>query len=651
MCGISGFIDHSLRGLSESKYRLNCMLNRIFHRGPDEMGLFITGDCCIGSVRLSIIDTKFGQQPLCTPEGRYWIAYNGEVYNHDILREELEEKGHVFKTKCDTEVVVHMFAEYKEKCLQYLNGQFAFSIWDTELKRLFIARDRVGIRPLYYTLQGGKFVFGSEIKAILEYPNIKKEINKESLKEIFTFWSALAPNTFFKDIYELPSGHFAYLKNGNLDVERYWDYSFSIDKQITIEDAKEQFTYLFKDSLNLRMKADVPVAAYLSGGLDSTSTTAFIKNQFPNELNTFSIGFEEREFDETVYQREVAEYLNTNHHSITFRNEDVVGYLEKTLWHTEIPILRTSPLPMFKLSELVKNNDIKVVITGEGADEVLGGYNIFKEAIIREFWAKYPKSKIRPLLLKKLYPYLTQFQNGKSVNYLKLFFGYQLSNTNSPVYSHLLRWNNSSKILNHLSEEYKLNLQNYDPVLNYVDQYKNKLNGYTLLNKAQFIETNIFMSGYLLSSQGDRVGMGNSVEVRYPFLDHRILEFCATLPDTFKLKGLNEKYLLKSVVKDHIPNSVLKRPKQAYRAPIQQALLNDKSGFVNDVLQKSKLKDSGIFDCGSVETLINRMKSGRIISEMDNMALMAVLSTQIIEDKFIKNNSVMHIRHEGVVRN
>ncbi len=650
MCGIAGFVSSKI--LADSERTLNAMLTRIQHRGPDECGIYISDGACIGNVRLSIVDLASGQQPMQTPDGRYWIAYNGEVFNYPELKVELEKRGHQFRTNCDTEVVLHMYQEFGPDCLSQLNGQFAFSIWDTKENELFLARDRMGIRPLFYTESNGSFVFSSEIKAIFEFPGVSREIAAEGLSQVFTFWTTQTPKTAFKDVFEVPPGHFAIIKNGSLKIQPYWRLTFDKKQDISLTDAVDQFKDLFKDSLSLRMRADVPVAAYLSGGIDSTSTTAFIKQMFPEALNTFSIGFEEKDFDESIFQKEVADHFDTRHHSVSFKNEDVVDLFEKVIWHTEIPVLRTAPFPMYKLSKLVRDNDIKVVITGEGADEMLGGYNIFKEALIRHFWAKYPDSKIRPLLLKKLYPYLPQIKDA-GTSALKLFFGYKLSESESPAYSHLLRWNNTSRIKNFLSGDYKNQINGTDWVAEYESKISDTVKNYTPVAKAQYIESNVFMSGYLLSSQGDRVAMGNSVEGRYPFLDHRIMEFCSTLPDDLKISGLNEKYLLKEVVKDVIPQSVLKRPKQAYRAPIAQALLNDKSGFVDNLLSTAKVKDTGIFDAGGVEKLMTKLRKNPSSNEVDNMALMGMLSTQILHDLYVDKYVPLkdHEIRKGVVMN
>ena len=634
MCGIVGFTD--ARGIycsAEKKHVLNGMLTRIRHRGPDEAGLYIADECGMGNVRLSIVDLNSGRQPLSNSDGSLWIAYNGEVYNHVELKQRLLRLGHRFNTCCDTEVVLHMYEEYGEACLNELNGQFAFSIWDEKRKRLFIARDRVGIRPLFYAKNQNDLIYASEIKSLFEYPGITGKPNIKGLKQVFTFWSALSPETVFDGIEELPPGHFMVAERGKVDVKPYWQHGFEREKFTgCVDEAGEVLTALLKDSVNLRLRADVQVAAYLSGGLDSSIISALVKEMQPGVLNTFSIGFQNKDFDETAYQNEVAQYLNTKHKGILCTNADIANLLPEAVYHAETPLLRTAPIPMMKLSSLVRSNAIKVVLTGEGADEMLGGYNIFKETLIRQFWAREPNSKLRPLLLKKLYPYIPQLSNA-STPVLSMFFSYQLQQTDSPVYSHYLRWRNGLQISNFLSKDIKSELAAYHPVDEYAAKIEARVAGYSPLEKAQYIETNLFMSSYLLSSQGDRMAMANSVEGRYPFLDHRVMEFCSTLPDDFKLKGLNEKVLLKKIMKGRVPQSVLVRPKQAYRAPVASAL--HKSVLIDTYLNNKAIGDAGLFDSDSIKKLVEKLKAAKLVSESDNMALTGVLSGQIWYDKLI----------------
>ena len=636
MCGIAGYFDKSEKA---SALVLNRMLTRIQHRGPDECGIYINNNVGFGSVRLSIIDIVSGQQPLSNEDLTLWIVFNGEIFNYIELRSELEVKGHKFRTQSDTEVIVHLYEEYGEDCLSKLNGQFSFSIWDKNKQEFFLARDRVGIRPLYYYFTPNLFVYSSEIKAIFEHPKINRKISAKGISETFTFWTTITPNTVFEGIKECPPGHFIKVKNGEILIQKYWEINYAAKENYysgSFQDAISEFEDLFQDSVKIRLRADVPVAAYLSGGIDSSITTAYIKKIDPKILQTFSVGFTEKEFDESHFQNIASNYFNTKHISYTCTTKEVAENFPKVVWHCEMPLLRTSPSPMYSLSKKVRENNIKVVITGEGADELLAGYDIFKENKIRHFWSKYPKSRIRPLLLRKLYPYITAIQNANP-NALKLFFGYKLSETDSPIYSHLLRWKNTSNIMKHFSKGMQDKLAHFDPYSNLLSNLSERMDKIDPLAKAQYIEITVFLSGYLLSSQGDRMSMANSVEGRYPFLDHRIIEFCASLPPDFKLKGLKEKVLLKEMMKGKLPEEILNRPKQAYRAPILSSFLGEEAPeFVMEILSPSSLLEADIFNPVSVSKLLVKMNSGKAYSEIDNMALTAIISTQLLYQQFIK---------------
>ncbi|WP_405570599.1 asparagine synthase (glutamine-hydrolyzing) [Winogradskyella sp. Asnod2-B02-A] len=653
MCGISGFYNCNLSPDNKADI-LRRMLTRIKHRGPDESGIYLAKKVGLGSVRLSIVDLATGTMPLSNADKSLWIVFNGEIFNHIELREELLAKNHSFKTQSDTEVIVHLYQEYGPEFLNKLNGQFAIAIWDKNKQELFLARDRVGIRPLYYTTIGETFAFASEIKSFLEFPEFNPKISAKTLSEYFTFWTSLSSDTIFEGVSELPPGSYMTINTHSNSIKTYWtlpitkpnEYQFN-----TTKEAAEAFETIFTDAVKLRLRADVPVAAYLSGGLDSSITTAFIKKISPNNLRTFSIGFTEKDFDETSYQNIARDYFHTQHSSVTCSPKDISENFKDVVWHAESPLLRTAPTPMSLLAKSVREQNIKVVITGEGADELFGGYNIFKETKIKHFWAKDPQSKYRPLLLKKLYPYIPQISKANN-NILKLFFGYKLSETSSPIYSHLLRWNNTSRINNYLSKAYKEAISNYNPISKIEEQLKDQLNGYDYLTKAQWIEMTFFMSKYLLSSQGDRMGMANSIEGRYPFLDHRVIEFCMTLNPDLKLKGLNEKYLLKYMMKDRIPESVLNRSKQAYRAPIRSTFFSeDMPPYLTSMLSEENIIKFGIFNPGFVNQLIKKMTQNKHVSEIDNMAITAVLSTQILYDLFINKSIPKLQEHELVVLN
>lgn len=638
MCGVAGIIDYHSR--CNTVPAVSSMLQAINYRGPDESGIYYSTCATIGNVRLSIIDIQGGQQPLSDSSGRFWIVFNGEIFNYRELREELTKNGCSFKTQSDTEVLVQLYSLFGKGCLGKLNGQFAFAIWDKLEQELFIARDRVGIRPLFYNISDGVLSFASEIKSLFRQNEITRELLPESLAQIYTFWSAISPETPFKNILELPPGHLLVYNRNGLSIEKYWQLDIQQGtSKLSINEAVEKFDELFSSAVRLRLRADVEVAAYLSGGLDSSATVAYIKKLEPGVLNTFSIGFTEKDFDESAYQNEAVRYFNTNHRSVNCTAESIAEYFPSVVWHSETPILRTAPTPMFILAKLVRDSNIKVVITGEGSDEILAGYDIFREAKIRRFWASQPGSALRPALLKKIYPDIPHLRNA-SPNILKMFFGYKLDDTGNPFYSHLLRWNNANHIKKHLSHEVKSALGAYSPIDDLSMKLPAGFDKWDHLAQAQWLETTIFMSGYLLSSQGDRMAMANSVEGRYPFLDYRVIEFCASLPSDFKLRGLNEKYLLKRVMKNRIPDSIVKRPKQPYRAPIKSVFISDnRPDYVREMLSEGYTRKAGIFDFSSFASVLERISRTDTASEVDNMVLTSIISTHLLHHQFIENQN------------
>lgn len=638
MCGIAGIYNYRSLSEPDPELSLKKMLSVIRHRGPDESGIYVGENIGIGSVRLSIVDVSSGQQPMSDSSETYWIVYNGEIFNYQELRLDIEKQGIRLKTHSDTEVVVQMYAMYGAKCLQYLNGQFAFCIWNKKKKEFFLARDRVGIRPLFYWAQNNAFAFCSEIKGLFTLNQVERSISAESLAQIFTYWTTISPNTPFEKIYELPPGHYMHVSKEKIEIKKYWNLEFSsntIQPVRNLSDTVNDFSELLKDAVKIRLKADVKVGAYLSGGLDSSVTTSLIHEIDPSILNTFSIGFKDKTFDETSFQVEAAKYFNTHHTAFECSSEDIAENFAETVWHSEFPILRTAPTPMFLLSKKVRESGIKVVITGEGADEFLGGYNIFKEAKIRRFWANQPDSKIRPQLLSRLYPYLPTIKDGGNLA-AKMFFGYKLTDTENPLYSHLLRWHNTSRIKSFFSDDMSAKLNDYDPHTSLYEKLPNDFKTWSDLGKSQYLEATIFMSGYLLSSQGDRMAMGNSVEGRYPFLDYRVIEFCGQLPDNFKLNCLNEKFLLKKMSVGRIPESITKRSKQPYRAPIVSSFFHEGSpAYISEILSDSNLKSFGIFSPDKVKSLVKKISVQKSISEVDQMAVAGILSTQLLHKMFV----------------
>ncbi len=641
MCGIAGILNLAPRTPGEEELFLR-MISILKHRGPDETGAYIDPGILLGHSRLSIIGIDDGTQPLSNEDGTLWISYNGEAFNYLELREELVRQGHRFRTSTDTEVLLHLYEDLGPGFLERINGQFAVAIWDSKRKELFLARDRVGIRPLYYCRNGGKFLFASEIKAIFMDPGVPREIDPRSLAQIFTFWTTSPPRTAFKGVFELPPGHYAKVSSdGEMHTERYWSIPlYGSDSQWngSFEEAAEELRSLLKDAVRLRLRADVPVGAYLSGGLDSSILTALISRCFNNRLRTFSLSFQENPFDESSFQRELVEFLGTDHREVSISNADIADRFADTVWFCEKPLLRTAPVPMYLLSKLVRQNDFKVVLTGEGADEIFGGYNIFKEAKIRYFWGRRPDSELRPMLIEKLYPYI--FRNpSRTKAFLREFFSVKEGDAADPLFSHLIRWNNSGKNLGFLSADVRNGIEGYSPVDELRGRLPDRFSEYEVLPRAQYLEMDIFLSNYLLSSQGDRVGMGNSVEMRHPYLDFRVIDFAAKLPPRWKIRGLNEKYILKEAFRGWLPDSINRRPKHPYRAPIREVFQGKTGGsFMDDLLSERSLSSAGYFDERKVGFLLAkfRKEAPSAVNETQNMALVGILSTQLLHRQYLE---------------
>ncbi|MGD9034792.1 MAG: asparagine synthase (glutamine-hydrolyzing), partial [Desulfobacteraceae bacterium] len=516
--------------------------------------------------------------------------------------------------------------------------QFAFAIWDSKEKELFLARDRVGIRPIYYSFKDDSILFASEIKAILMDTMIPRELDPIALDQIFTFWTTLPGRTTFKGIEELPPGHFLKISHGKVSMERYWDFPFfPPEEQLnwTLDDFCQETYELLEDAIRIRLRADVPVGCYLSGGLDSSGLAALVIRKFNSEAKTFGICFEEEAFDERDHQELMVSFLNAKHKALVATNEMIGTSFPDTLWHCEKPLLRTAPVPLFLLSQLVNKNDIKVVVTGEGADEVFAGYNIFREAKVRRFWSEQPESEIRASLIGRLYPYI--FDNPRLKNMLLNFFGQGLDKVNDPFFSHLIRWNNTSRIKKFFSEELKETIRPNQSFEQLKQILPESYNTWDYLSKAQYLEMLIFLSNYLLSSQGDRVAMAHCLEIRLPYLDYRIIEFMGRVPSKIKIMGLNEKHILKKTFQRILPKEICKRPKHPYRAPIKRSLLNKRTlTHIEDGLSDRQLKKAGLFDIPKVRLLLKKLQTVNDPGEVESMALVGILSSQIIFDQFIE---------------
>jgi len=641
MCGIAGFLSRRT-GRQDSRRVLERMIFPLRHRGPDGVGFFLAPAVGLAHARLSIIDLEGGWQPIHNEDRTLWIVFNGEIFNYRELRPGLEARGHSFYTRSDTEVILHLFEEKGEECLAELNGQFAIAIYDRNRDALFLARDRMGIRPLYYTERSGTFYFASEVKSIFAAsPDIPREISPGVLSEIFSFWMPVGNESVFSGIRQLPPAHFAWVHRGRLDCREYWDIpqvldgaGFSTEPE---DKLAEGFREILEDAARIRLRSDVPVGAYLSGGIDSSAIAALVKNHVGDALRTFSVSFSDEVYDERDAQQRMVEFLGTSHDRVNCAYRDIAEVFPDVLWHTETPILRTAPAPLFLLSRLVADHDYKVVLTGEGADEILGGYDLFKETKIRAFIARNPESAFRPYLLKRLYPYLA-LSPTRSADYARRFFDTEAS-LEDPFYSHRPRWRTTAALQNFFSDDFLAEAGRREDALS-SGTFARRLALLDVFSRAQYLETKTLLPNYLLASQGDRMAMAHSVEGRFPFLDHRVVEFAWRIPPHLKMRVLEEKYILKQCMRGLLPDEILARKKQPYMAPDILSFFGDRPPeYLDAYLSEEALAASGIFKKAAVGRLLVKCRKRARQGFRENMAFVGILSTQILYDKFVRNFS------------
>ena len=643
MCGIAGIL--SRQAPPPSVEQLAAMAASLFHRGPDEFGVYRDSSMGLAHARLSIIDISAGKQPLCNEDGSLWVVFNGEIFNYVELREELLALGHVFRTRSDTEVIVHAFEAWGERAFDRFNGQYAMALWQSETKTLTLVRDRVGVRPLFLLEHDGRVYFASEVKAIFAADaNLPRELDPVGIDETFTFWSSVAPRSVFSGVVELPPGCIRVYSPAGVEERRFWEPSYPVGERGrfpgSIEEAEVALLEALQRATNLRMlRADVPVGSYLSGGLDSSLVAALGLRAKGERFRTFSLRFEDAEYDETSFQREMQGFLGSDHAEIVVSQRDIAEVFPEVIEHTERPILRTGPAPMFLLSRLVRATGIKVVLTGEGADEMFAGYDIFREAKIRRFWARDPTSEARPRLLERLYPYLSRSPVAQQAMARK-FFGRGLERAKLPGFSHEPRWHGTAALKRLFSERQQQLTQGHSVVDELLGALPRDFLSWSPLAQDQYLEIRTLLPGYILSSQGDRMLMANSVEGRFPFLDADVMSLAGSLPDSYKLKVLDEKHIVKRVSRGLVPETILARKKQPYRAPDAACFMAaDAPQWVNDVTSADSLAAAGVFNPKAIQQLLQKCRSrhGSQFSNADNMAVVGVLSTQLLHRQFIQN--------------
>ena len=640
MCGIAGILTKP--GSEPASFDvLRDMIGMLRHRGPDEYGCYRDDRIGLGHARLSILDLSSGAQPLSNEDGTIWITFNGEIFNYVELRDELEQVGHRFATRTDTEVIVHAYEEYGSEAWQRFNGQFAFALWDHRRSVLWLVRDPVGILPLVYAQLGEAVVFASEAKAIFASGLLKPSINPAALPQVFTGWAVLPPATAFAGVSSVPPG-VAIRIDGRLRLQtrRYWQLDLAGvagAREMGIERAADELGARLLRGVQLRLRADVPVGAYLSGGLDSSTIASLLQAQDGQAFQTFAIRFADPDFDETEPQRRMARLLGAEHHEILCDGDAIRNALPETVWHCECPLLRTAPVPLYLLSGLVRERGMKVVLTGEGADELLAGYDIFKENRLRGFWGRQPTSNRRAALFSRLYADVGR--NQRQTSFWREFFARDLQGGADPYYSHRVRWANTAWSLRFLSRERWNEAQ---LTAEAIDASVDELmpagwRTWPALCRAQAVEIVTFMSSYLLCSQGDRVALAHGVEVRYPFLDPEVIAWCGRLPSRLKLRGLHDKVTLRRFAGRSVPSDIAERPKRPYRAPMTRVLWEGgEADYVEELLSARALRRSGLIDVIATQRLLTkaRQRRGIMSGEREEMALIGLLTLQILMHQY-----------------
>jgi asparagine synthase (glutamine-hydrolysing) len=639
VCGIAGVLGFGTRPATVEE--LTAMTATLRHRGPDETQVVVRGEVGLGHTRLSIIDLAGGKQPMSTAEGSLWVTFNGEIFNHVELRADLERRGAVFRTRSDTEVILHAYALDGLRCVESFNGQWAFALWDERRRRLVLARDRFGVRPLHIARPDGRLAFASEIKALFALPEVARRLDVRGLGQTFHLWSPLAPRTAFEGITQLPPGHVMTVDRDGETLTRFWDWPFppaaALAQERSLEDWADETRARVIDAARLRLlRSDVPVGAYLSGGLDSAIIATAVRRFSETPLRTFSVTFEDAEFDESGFQSEVVAALGTDHTAVRCKRADIGAAFPRTIWHAEAPILRTAPTPLLLLAEEVHRAGYKVVLTGEGADEVFAGYDLFKEAAVRRFALRHPGSPGPGRLFARLYPYLPNAPAlGSGLG--QAFFKQGDVPPAHPFFAHAPRWATTRRTWRFFSAEVRDALAADDTLDRWAAELPPDVAAWEPLARDQYVEGHSLLSGYLLASQGDRMAMASSVEGRFPFLDVDVAALACRMPATWKRFGLREKFVLKRAFADLLPPPVLRRPKQPYRAPDSSSFVAGGKAlpWVAALLDPGHVRARGYFDAEAVGRLLGKCEQGKADSFGDNMAFVGILSTMLLDWMFV----------------
>lgn len=609
MCGITGWANLNSNAASNENDEvvLHGMCESIVHRGPDSEGLWTGDGVALGMRRLSIIDLHTGDQPVFNTDRSVIVMMNGELYNYREVRADLQKRGYIFRTNSDTEILPHLYDEYGDALLEHVSGMFAFALWDSKRKRLLIARDRFGEKPLYYGTFGGKLIYGSEVKTLLAHPDVKTDLNLDSLRQYLSFDYVPAPHSIYQGINKLPAAHKLVLENGEIKIDRYWSLSFEKpDEKPTIAEAAEHLRELMSDAVRRQLVADVPLGILLSGGVDSSTVAAFAVRHATETVKTFSIGFTEDSFDESKFAREVSRHLGTEHYEDILSVDTAAGLIGDIGKWLDEPLSDGSLLPTYLLASFVRKH-VTVALGGDGGDEIFAGYPMYYAHKVAGMYERVPgflrKGLIEPAV------------NAMPVSTKNMSLDYKAKR--------FIRAANYDPVTRHHSWFGSFVIDQHDSLLTRevlahtsADIYRDAKellktsDAKSRIEQMQFLDINYYMAEDILTKV-DRAAMAVSLETRAPFLDPRVAEYAASLPTEYKLRGNKGKFILKESVKDMLPASILNRPKKGFGIPIAQWLRGNLNPLLHDMLAADRLKRQGIFDASYVQKLITEHETAK----------------------------------------
>jgi asparagine synthase (glutamine-hydrolysing) len=629
MCGIAGILSQNKN--SEDKHYIEKMCEVITHRGPDGYGFYSDEFISLGHRRLSIIDlSDNGLQPMCNEDETLWITYNGEIYNYQELRSDLAAKGHRFKSNTDTEVILHLFEEEKEGCLSKLRGMFAFAVWETKKKRLFCARDRLGIKPFHYFYDRNKFIFASEIKAILQHPNVARVLNRMALKDYLYFKYPVGDKSFFKDIFTLEPGHYLTVEDGKMNVCRYWDLNFNGENRNGIESVTEQLYEVLDESVRLHMISDVPLGTFLSGGIDSSSITSICSQNYPGKLSTFCCGAEnEPENSDLKYAGKVSKTLGTDHHELILRPEDFGNFMKKAVWHLDEPGGGTTAIPGYFVAKLAREN-VKILLSGEGGDEVFGGYEFYIKYFIETNFMRFNSG--RSISQFQLFKYLPKYLG--MVRSRELFLR-SLSRGILPKkkdYIEIRPHLDPTKYFRIISDDYLHDVSGYDPIENVHEKYLQDNGNKTFVDKIQYLDIKTYL--YRILHIYDRMCMAVSLENRVPMLDYKLVEFGTTIPVAYRFYGLLPKFPLRMCLKGRLPDDVIERKKAGFSLPVGAWFRHELKDMVHNIIYSRNAKNRGIYNFNEIDKLWRQHLSGVNHTER----IWSLISIELWHQLFIDKN-------------